>query len=429
MKKITSSLLVITLLSPVSVFAYLDPGTGSMLFSALIGIVATLLFVGKSFVFKLSHLSSLISGKKIKESHRESIVFYSEGGQYWNVFKPIIEELNSRSISCRYITSSKDDPGLAVQIQLMKSRYVPEGSKLFFYLNTLDADIVIMTTPGLDVLQIKKSKGVGHYCHVAHSSGGCGGGYRTYGLDYFDSVLLGGEGAVQEIRELENKRGTQVKELAIIGCTYLDVLRPKVSTVDTYFANDKKTVLLAPTWGSHGLLSKYGKELISNILKTEKYNVIIRPHPQSYKIENDMLNDLEVEFKSSGVIWDTDFENIKAMASSDIMISDFSGVVFDYIFLFEKPILTFTGSQDKRASNAIDLDEPIWNVKTLLEIGCIVTQEDIPNMSNKISEQLNEGSTFKSLMSKMKNDMDKFPGESGARGADFIINKMAHLKS
>lgn len=37
-------------------FAYLDPGTGSMIVSAIIGVAATLVFVFKGFFFKLAGL-------------------------------------------------------------------------------------------------------------------------------------------------------------------------------------------------------------------------------------------------------------------------------------------------------------------------------------------------------------------------------------
>ncbi len=106
-------LLIAILMLPRSACAYLDPGTGGMLFSAFIGIVATLLFVCKSLIFKIKHLPSYISGEKIKRTNHECerIVFYSEGGLYWYVFKPVIEELYNRRICCTYVSGDENDPG------------------------------------------------------------------------------------------------------------------------------------------------------------------------------------------------------------------------------------------------------------------------------------------------------------------------------
>jgi len=50
------------------VFAYLDPGTGSMIVSAIIGAVATLVFVFKGWFFKL--FGMLKKSKKVEETEK-----------------------------------------------------------------------------------------------------------------------------------------------------------------------------------------------------------------------------------------------------------------------------------------------------------------------------------------------------------------------
>lgn len=50
------------------VFAYLDPGTGSMVVSAIIGAVATLVFIFKGWFFKLFGL--LKKGKKAEDKEK-----------------------------------------------------------------------------------------------------------------------------------------------------------------------------------------------------------------------------------------------------------------------------------------------------------------------------------------------------------------------
>jgi hypothetical protein len=44
-------LLLCALVLPIQLFAYLDPGTGSMLFSIILGIVATSFFILKSLIY------------------------------------------------------------------------------------------------------------------------------------------------------------------------------------------------------------------------------------------------------------------------------------------------------------------------------------------------------------------------------------------
>jgi hypothetical protein len=81
--------------------AYIDPGTGSMLFSFLTGVAVTAFFFFKNVLLKLKG-ASLLKGKTKERGTASSLVIYSEGKQYWNVFKPVVEELARRNIPCVY---------------------------------------------------------------------------------------------------------------------------------------------------------------------------------------------------------------------------------------------------------------------------------------------------------------------------------------
>jgi len=340
---------------PLPLFAYLDPGSGSMLFSAVVGIVATLFFVIKGVFFKIIDLPAYFSGVSRGKRAKHSIVFYSEGPQYWNIFLPVIKELNERNVKCTYLSSKENDPGLSCGFSNVDTKFIGEGNKAFFYLNTLSADVCIMTTPGLDVLQIKRSKGVKKYIHIPHSTGGGCSGYATYGTDYYDAVLTGGDSDIEFIRELEQVRGLPAKELVAIGCTYMDVLREKASRINVA-PSDRITILLSPTWGLHGLLRKYGDKVLTYLTNLNKYNIIVRPHPQGWISDKDLINELKNKFPDcEHLVWDSAPDGTESMKKADIMISDFSGIIFDFILLFEKPVLAFKGNYDKRGHDSMDI--------------------------------------------------------------------------
>ena len=69
-------------------YSYIDPATGSLLFSAMAGIVISGYFFAKQVIMRLKFFSPQT---RKRGSHR-SIVLYSEGKQYWNVFKPLVDE-------------------------------------------------------------------------------------------------------------------------------------------------------------------------------------------------------------------------------------------------------------------------------------------------------------------------------------------------
>ena len=401
-----------------NVFGYIDPGTGSLLFSALFGIIGTLFFLSKALVIKLKTISfSKSKNIETEASKKARIIIYGEDKRYYNVFKPIIEELIKLEIPVIYYSSSEDDQIFEIKNDLLHTEFIGVGNKAYAKLNFIEADICLMTTPNLDVFQLKRSKGVKKYVHIFHAPNEAAM-YCLYSLDFFDAVLLSGENQIADIRELEETRGTKVKELEIIGSTYLDELNKKkeealksISKVE-----NKKTVLIAPSWSMNGLLTRFGEKIIDPILESGYY-VIIRPHPQSSIVEKDMLERLKNKYKdNSNIEWDFNRDNIYSLSRADVMISDFSGVILDYAFLFEKPTIIPSFTFDKRGYDAVELKEESWTLKTLPKITVSLDENNFSNIANIVNNTINNAS-LKDNIIKAKEDAYKFRGEAAKKGA------------
>ena len=399
---------------------YIDPGTGSMLFSILIGAAATLFFVAKAAWIKLK---ILLSGKKdgsgVVDASYKTHVIYNEGNQYWNVFKPVADEFEKRKIPLMYYTSSKTDPIFDQKYEFVTSEYIGEGNTAFAKLNMLSAGFVLMTTPGLQVYQLKRSKSVKHYSHVLHMPNDATT-YRLFGLDYFDSVLLTGDYQTDDIRTLEKNRGINSKDLVTVGCSYLDVLSEKINSIPAE-ENHVFTVLVSPSWGEVGVLKRFGERLLDPLAATG-WKIIIRPHPQSKKSEADMLKRLEERYKdNANVEWDYNRDNIYSMKKADIMISDFSGIVFDYTFLCNKPVMYVNTDMDLRPYDAYDLNKQLWQFSVLEKMGIKLEEKDFAN----IKEVIQNASDSPELAEQRKIAKETAwmnIGKAGEKIADYMIS-------
>ena len=118
---------------------YIDPGTGSMLFSIVIGLATALYFVGKAAIIKLKVFFT--GGKAIASKNHVPLVIYSEGTRYWNVFKPVLDELEKRSFSTIFYTSSEDDPVFEQNYQFITSEPIGQGNSVC-PIELLGADLV-----------------------------------------------------------------------------------------------------------------------------------------------------------------------------------------------------------------------------------------------------------------------------------------------
>lgn len=413
---------VFLLLLPQVSYAYLDPGSGSVLVSVIVALLAAAFYFLKSFFYeKLRFLF-----KKQSPVHKEDydLVFYSEGGQYWNVFLPVLRELDRRGQRVVYLTSGSQDPGLSSGLEHVEAMDIGEGHQAYYVLNRLSAGVLVMTTPGLDVLQIKRSKKVGHYCHIVHGLEDTST-YPPYGVDYYDSVLVNGQHQQEVIRTLERQRGAKEKQVEIIGSTYLDIMLEELEapSTDTLSVQaGRQTVLLAPSWGEKGFLGKFGGELLEKILQ-EDLNVILRPHPQSYTAEADLLKELKKRFSGSDkLVWDENPSGLEAMQKSDIMISDFSGIIFDYIFLFEKPVIVTDFKVDPRKFDMNGLPEKQSTLMGLIKEDKIGYQlkEDEHRRIGAVVKQVLQDNRYAGSIEDLKKRVWLYPRESGKRGADFI---------
>jgi hypothetical protein len=401
---------------------YIDPGTGSMLFSILIGIAATLYFVVRAVIIRAKVLFS--GGRAASEYGRQKYVIYAEDKRYWNLFRPVLDEFEKRSTPLLYLTSSADDPCFTASYRHITFENIGTGNKSFARLNFLSADFVLMTTPGLNVYQIKRSKMVRHYSHVLHGVTDVTT-YRMFGLDYFDSVLLTGDYQGADIRLLEKIRGLNKKELFTAGCSYLDEYAERIQELPEE-ANHVFTVLVSPSWGPSALLTRYGEKLLDPLAKCG-WRIIIRPHPQSTLVEGNVLKRLEERYKNfANIEWDHERDNIYSLKKADVMISDFSGIIFDYVFLRNCPVIYVNYQLDLRPFDADDIDHEPWQMQILGEIGIELKEDDFTSI-RKIIESLPDSSKLAEARRRAGETAWQYRGEAGRRIAEFMINTVNNL--
>lgn len=403
--------------------AYIDPGTGSMLFTVAIGIIAALSFALRNVFIKAKFMFS--SGEARKTANAKiPIVFFSEGERYENVFAPVLDELEKRGIDCEYWSASEKDGILSKEYTHVKCSFIGEGNKAFAKLNMMNADICVATTPGLDVYQWKRSKNTSYYAHIFHSLDD-GTIYRMFGLDYYDAVLAPGTFVEEKMRFLEKERGTKEKEVVAAGCTYMDVLAKRLADTETQ-KHDDKTVLLAPSWGASAILSKYGEDIIRALLDTG-YNIVVRPHPQSKTAEPKILEDLEKAFENEERLsWNYDSDNFDILNRSDILITDFSAVIFDFALIFDKPVIYADTSFDSSPYDAAWLNELPWTFDVLPRVGKKLDKNNFSDMKTIIDEMLTNDAYSKSRH-ELREEALANPGKSAEAIADFVIAKQKEI--
>lgn len=405
-----------------SLTAYIDPGTGSMLFTLVVGLMGAGYFALRRSLLKIKFF--LTGGRSVSsDSARVPYVIFSDDKRYWNVFKPICDEFERRGVSVAYWTASPDDPALKEQYEHVSCEFIGEGNRGFARLNMMNADICLSTTPGLDVYQWKRSKGCSRYIHVLHSVD-TAAGYRMFGLAFYDDVLLTGSFQENEIRELEDLQQSDPKRLEVVGCSYMDAMADRVSRERLGARDDASqdipTVLLAPSWGSGSILNVYGSRIIEALLKTG-YKIIVRPHPQTAKTERDVLDPLMKRYPDGDAVeWNFDVDNLAVLARADILITDFSAVVYDFALIFDRPVIYAEGRFDAKEYDAAWLDHPLRKFEHYRMMGLPLSEDMLPHIGDVIDAALVD-ETLAEGRKQVREEVWQHRGESAGRTVDYLM--------
>ena len=419
--------------------AYIDPGTGSMMFTIIIGIVTTLFFALRGLLIKFKFGFHKGSGKGSK--NKLPIVIFTDSKRYWNVFKPICDEMERRGIDGEYWTASPDDPALQEQYQHIRCLFIGEGNRAFAKLNVMNAHICLATTPGLDVIQWKRSKNTDYYAHTSHALDD-GTMYRMFALDFYDCLLVSGENMVEPVRELERIRELPAKDIIVTGVTYMDELKFRWDALQKEKEKKAKerieqglsaeephetTILCAPSWGPNSIFNRYGEKFLKALVDTG-YHIVIRPHPQTPISDPELLKDLQMKFPANDQVeWNYDNDNFEILSRSDLLISDFSGITWDFCYVFDRPHIFADTHFELELLDADWLDRTPWILETLGKIGRQLREEDFPHMKQIIEDVLSDES-YKRQREITRDESWAYRGEATVRTVDFLEKKLKELQ-
>lgn len=133
---------------PCTAHAYLDPGTGNALIYVVMSFIGAVAFSLKGIVYRILG-KSVDNDVSYGDYNRNSIVIFSEGKMYWYTFKPVVEALIAKKVHFDYYTMDIHDPCLEIDNMYLHNKYIGKGNRAYVKIGTLQANIVLSTTPNI----------------------------------------------------------------------------------------------------------------------------------------------------------------------------------------------------------------------------------------------------------------------------------------
>jgi len=340
------------------------------------------------FIFSLEFILSMLNILKVNFRNQILFLVYSKSNLQY--MKEVINILERDDVSFKVIFFDKDE-----KILDSHSNYV----YIHPYLSSLLRAKLVITTS----VQLKKEKFplVKKLSHLPHSIVSLHMIYPEKSFNGFDYIFCSGKHHLEEIKEINKLYGCSICGLKS-GYIKLDRLhqRSKMRAIDE---NEKKIILLAPSWGADNILESIGESLIDAIILKD-YILIIRPHPIFFIEKKDIIEKLREKCDNINIFLENSTDDDDSFFKADIMISDYSGVAFEFAFLREKPILFIDVPKKVLNINYQDMDAIPIEVALRDKIG-IIADPKIEDILDSLENIIQNPHMYKKPIRALREDL------------------------
>ena len=362
--------------------------------------------------------------KKLPKSYKK-VVFYSESFQDWHHLKPLLNALLDDDIAVTYVTSDDRDPGLLKLSKKYRSIYIGKGFFRILFFQFLRAKLLILTMMDLNNFELKRSMHPVHYVYIFHSLTSTHMVDTEKSFDHYDTIFCAGPHQKKEIELREKNKDLKAKNLVPYGYPRIEELiqlssKPK---------NEKKVILLAPTWGEQSIVNLMGMEICSIIIN-QGYSLILRPHHETIKRSPQLIDEIENKYSHLETFrLVREMGDAESLLQSDLLICDWSGTAIEYAFGLEKPVIFIDIPPRVRNPNWREIQSEPLEMSIREKVGRVIFPSKLDELPSSISQLLNEDQISSSLIKSLREEFIYNLSDSEIIGREEIKKLLKTLKN
>ena len=362
--------------------------------------------------------------KKLPKSYKK-VVFYSESFQDWHHLKPLLNALLDDDIAVTYVTSDDKDPGLLKLSKKYRSIYIGKGFFRILFFQFLRAKLLILTMMDLNNFELKRSIHPVHYVYIFHSLTSTHMVDTEKSFDHYDTIFCAGPHQKKEIELREKNKDLKAKNLVPYGYPRIE----KLIQLSSKPKNEKKVILLAPTWGEQSIINLMGMKICSIILN-QGYSLILRPHHETIKRSPQLIDEIENKYSHLETFrLVREMGDSESLLQSDLLICDWSGTAIEYAFGLEKPIIFIDIPPRVRNPNWREIQSEPLEMSIREKVGQVVCPSKLDELPSSISQLLNEDQLSSSPIKSLREEFIYNLSRSEITGREEIKRLLKTLKN
>ncbi|VAW71124.1 hypothetical protein MNBD_GAMMA12-1274 [hydrothermal vent metagenome] len=317
-------------------------------------------------ILLIMRINNLLEKKSI------SVIFYDRFAMHNSFTAPVLEEfirLKGRAI---YFVADKNHPALTkspdyCEVYLVSRRY----ELLYRYLK-----VPFLVTPA-SAYDYDAHNELTKVAHIYHSMASMHFIYGDTAFDSYDIFFATGPHHTREFEQLSELRGWKNKVSFQAGYPKVDNIAQQYKQTEKNSFEKKVRVAFAPSWGKTNILDSHGYIIIKDLLE-KNFKVVLRPHKHSFDFDREVINRIITDLKCDALFLDQsiNFDNIYAC---DLMISDWSGIAYEFAFATSKPVVSVevVGGQKIQSKDNVHIETKAMEDVCRYDIGIVASPEQV----------------------------------------------------
>ena len=353
------------------------------------------------------------------------LVFYSESSGFYKYFKGFIEYiLANTNLTIHYITSDPNDQIFRLEAadHRIRAYYIGEN-RLITLMMKMDADVVCMTMPDLENYHIKRSyvRDDIEYIFIQHGIGSNNMGMRRGCTDHFDTVFLCGVHQRREEEQIGRLYRLKERKLVDVGYPLIDEMRADFSKhASEPAAQGHRKILIAPSWQKDNIVDLCLEELLDELKGTD-YEIIVRPHPQEVRLKREYMDALKQKYEPLGIQIQTDFSSNNPIFEADLLITDWSGISWEFAFTTRRPILFINTPMKVMNPEYQKIEEVPLNIRLRDELGISLNVDELGKAAESARYLLENTDQYHKRIEELAHEYIYHLDGSAEVGAGYII--------
>ena len=362
----------------------------------------------------------------------KQLVFYSEGSGFYKYFKGMIEYVLAHSdVTIHYITSDPKDAVFSMNEPKLKPYYIGE-MKLITLMMKLEADMVIMTMPDLESYHIKRSlvrKDI-EYIYTDHGVSSDNMTLRTHALDHFDTLFCVGPHQMEEARAIEKLYNLKPRRLVQVGYGLLDEMTESWEATPNK-ENDKKTILIAPSWQKDNIMDSCLDKLIEEYSKLD-CRIIVRPHPQYVRLYGERMDAIIAKYQDrlgEDFVIQTDFSSTDTVYRADLLVTDWSNVGYEFALSTLKPVMYINTPMKVMNPEYDKIDVVPFDIRIRAQLGGELELHELDKAGAMAADLLSRPEEYREIIQNVKEREIYNLGHGAEAAGRYIVKRLEALKA